>query len=155
MSSLEKLSNSVADKVVVLSVKPKYAELILNGTKTVEFRRAWAAQDVDRIVIYESAPTQRLVGMVSVSTVISDKPTRLWAVCQQYGGGLTKAELMEYFKGKTLGNAVLLKDLVRFTQALAPAKVFRNFSPPQSFRYMTLAERERLDIALSKSKAKK
>ena len=57
-------------KVVLLSIKPKYADLILTGSKQVEFRRSWAAQDVGLIVLYSSSPIQKIVGIVEVDSVV-------------------------------------------------------------------------------------
>lgn len=134
----------LAGKAIVLSIKPKYAELILAGTKTVEFRRVWAAEKVDMIAIYASSPIQKLVGIVQVSDIVRAKPTRLWGYCSKRGGGLSKIELTTYFSGKEAGVAVLLEDAKRFVQGIDPKKVIKNFSPPQSFRYMSAAEMRKL-----------
>lgn len=134
-----------AAKAIVLSIKPKYAELILAGTKTVEFRRAWAAEKVEMIAIYASAPIQKLVGIVQVSDIIRAKPTKLWGYCSKRGGGLSKSELTAYFNGKDTGVAVLLQDAKRFAQGIDPKRVIKDFSPPQSFRYMTATEMRKLE----------
>jgi hypothetical protein len=86
MTSLRKSSLPQAGRTIVLSIKPKDADLILAGTKTVEFRRAWAAEKVDAIAIYASAPIQRIVGVAQVSNVVSAKPTLLWDYCKKRGG---------------------------------------------------------------------
>lgn len=132
-------------KAIVLSIKPKYAELILSGSKTVEFRRVWAAESVDTIAIYASAPIQKLLGVVQVSDVVRAKPATLWGYCSKRGGGLSKAELSAYMNGKDAGFAVLLNDAKRFSQGIDPYKVIKDFSPPQSFRYMTAAEIRKLE----------
>jgi predicted transcriptional regulator len=124
-------------KAIVLAIKPKYAELILAGTKTVELRRSWSASDVGAIVIYASSPIQRLVGVVRVNEVIKTAPTNLWSYSKELGGGLTRSELREYFKGKPSGYAVVLRDAQRFGEPLDPTEVISNFKAPQSFRYLT------------------
>jgi len=145
MTSSVKSSAPPVGKAIVLSIKPKYAELILAGTKTVEFRRAWAAEKVDMIAIYASSPIQKLVGIVQVSDIVRAKPATLWGYCSKRGGGLSKSELTAYFNGKESGVAVLLQDAKRFGQGVDPQKVIKNFSPPQSFRYMTAAEMRKLN----------
>lgn len=145
MTSSAKSSTPPAGKAIVLSIKPKYAELILAGTKTVEFRRTWAAEKVDVIAIYASSPIQKLVGIARVSDIVRAKPTRLWGYCSKRGGGLTKTELTAYFNGKDTGFAVLLQDVKRFVRGIDPKKVIKDFSAPQSFRYMTVAEMRKLE----------
>lgn len=138
---------SQGGKAIVLSIKPKYSDLILVGQKTVEFRRAWAAQDVSTIAIYASSPVCGLVGLVSVAEIVRAKPKALWTYCTKHGGALSKSEFSEYFVGKESGVAVLLKNVRRFNQPLDPKKIIRNFSPPQSFRYMAVSELARLEKA--------
>lgn len=149
MSNSQESLMSQGARSIVLAVKPQYADLILGGSKTVEFRRVWAAQDVDRIAIYASAPVQRLVGIVKVANVVEAKPRTLWNYCSTRGGGLSKAELSAYLDGKDTGFAVLLHDATRFDQSIDPRKVIEMFSPPQSFRYLANAEIRKLEKLVS------
>lgn len=148
MTSSTKSSTPLAGKTIVLSVKPKYAEMILSGTKTVEFRRVWAAEKVSTVVIYASSPIQKLVGIVQVTDVVRVKPTTLWSYCSKRGGGLTKLELTAYFSGKETGFAVLLQNAKRLARGIDPKQVIKDFAPPQSFRYMTVAEMRKLEKLL-------
>lgn len=150
MSHSLKFSPPAAGRAIVLSIKPKYADLILQGVKTVEFRRSWASEPVDLIAIYASAPVQRIVGIVKVSEVVEATKTRLWGYCCERGGGLLRRELREYFKGKSKGYAVLLTEVQRFEKPLLPIAIFQNFVPPQSFRYMTSDELTNLQKASQK-----
>lgn len=153
MNSSQKSLLPQAGRTIVLSVKPRYVELILAGTKTVEFRRAWAAEKVDVIAIYASAPIQRIVGVVQVSDVITAKPTSLWEYCKMRGGGLSRSELFAYMNGKPKGFAIFLKRVTKFHQGIVPSSVIDGFSPPQSFRYMTPAEARKLEQVALKSRA--
>lgn len=127
-------------RAVLLSIKPKYADLILAGSKRVEFRRSWASQDVGVIVLYSSYPIQKLVGLIEVEQVIVDSPTSLWKTCTERGGGLTRKELRSYFAGKSKGVAVLLGQLFKFDRYIEPSDVIEGFVPPQSFRYLDANE---------------
>ena len=153
MNSSQKSLSPQAGRTIVLSVKPRYAELILAGTKTVEFRRAWAAEKVDAIAIYASAPIQRIVAVARVSDVIAAKPTSLWDYCKKRGGGLSRSELFAYMNGKPKGFAILLSGVTTFHQGIVPSSVIEGFSPPQSFRYMTPAEARTLERLGLKSRA--
>lgn len=138
-------------RAIVLSIKPQYAELILAGSKTVEFRRVWAAESVDTIAIYASAPIQRLVGIAKVADVVRAKPATLWGYCSKRGGGLSKAELSDYLDGKDTGFAILLMDAKRFSQGVDPRKVIKDFSPPQSFRYLADMEIRKLEKLIAQA----
>lgn len=144
MTNSRKFSLPLDGRTIVLSIKPNYADLILAGTKTVEFRRAWAAEKVDAIAIYASAPIQKIVGIAQVSDVVATKPSRLWDYCKKRGGGLTRSELFDYMDGKAEGFAVLLHDVKQFYEGIPPSHVIPDFSPPQSFRYMTASEVRKL-----------
>lgn len=152
MTSLQKSSSPQVSKTIILSIKPRYADLILSGTKTVEFRRAWAAKSVDTIAIYASSPVQRIVGVVQVAEVITAKPMLLWDYCKKRGGGLSRSELFAYMRGKTHGFAVLLRGVRKFDHSIVPSRVIEGFSPPQSFRYMTATEVRKLERITLKQK---
>ncbi|MBK8762003.1 MAG: ASCH domain-containing protein [Sulfuritalea sp.] len=145
MTNLRESLQPQAGKTIVLSIKPKYVDLILAGTKTVEFRRAWAAEKVDMIVLYASAPIQKIVGVAHVSDVVAAKPSLLWGYCKERGGGLKRSELFAYMDGKAKGFAILLGDVKQFDHSIAPSRVITKFSPPQSFRYMTATEVRKLE----------
>ena len=65
---------------ILLPIRPVYADKILDGSKRFEFRRQ-AAKDVDRLVLYATAPTRMVVGEVEVLDVMSaSRPHQLWAL---------------------------------------------------------------------------
>jgi predicted transcriptional regulator len=140
MSHFQESSPHPGGRAVLLSIKPKFADLILAGSKRVEFRRSWAAQEVSVIVLYSSSPIQRIVGIVEVAEVIIASPTALWKTCTDNGGGLTRDELRAYFAGKSTGVAVLLGNVYKPKKHVTPSDVIGNFVPPQSFRYLDAKE---------------
>lgn len=132
-------------RAILLSIKPKYADLILSGSKRVEFRRSWAAQNVSIIVLYASSPIQKIVGVIEVEEVITASPTSLWKICTERAGGLTRVELRSYFAGKSRGVAVLLGKVVKPMAHIVPSSIISGFVPPQSFRYLNIDEYKRLE----------
>jgi predicted transcriptional regulator len=127
-------------KAVLLSVKPRFADQIMAGTKRVEFRRSWAKQPVGLLVIYSSSPVQRIVGMVEVEGSVTDSPAKIWTVCKPRGPGISRKDLMEYFAGKSRGYGILLGQTIAPPRAIAPKSIFKGFRAPQSFRYLTHIE---------------
>lgn len=131
-------------RAVLLSVKPRFAEQIVSGTKTVEFRRAWAAEDVGLAVVYSSSPIQRLVGIVEVEGTVVASPRSVWSKCRARGPGLEKKELMEYLDGKDHAYGVLLGERTIPAKPVSPKSLFRGFRPPQSYRYLSRTELRRI-----------
>ena len=140
MSLLKESLPHPSGRAILLSIKPKYADLILAGSKRVELRRSWAAQDVSVIVLYSSSPIQRIVGVVEVEKVVIASPTALWKICTERGGGLTRKELRSYFLGKSQGVAVLLGRVFKPVRDFEPKEIISSFVPPQSFRYLDASE---------------
>lgn len=140
--------DSPSGRAILLSVKPKFAELIVAGSKRVELRRVIPAQPVATIALYSSSPVQAIVALVDVSETIRASPTKLWRLAKENGGGLTKAELQTYFEAKPMGFALLLANVRFFKKPINPNKVFKNFTPPQSFKYLLPKELQKLKYLL-------
>lgn len=140
MSRFQECLQPQGVRAVLLSIKPRFADQILAGTKRVEFRRSWAKEPVGLIVIYASSPVQRIVGMVEVQAVVAASPTKLWKACETRGPGLPRKEFMDYFAGKADGNGILLGKVTAPPRPIAPRSVLRDFRAPQSFRYLTNGE---------------
>lgn len=144
MSPFPESSPPPVGRAVLLSVKPRFADLIVAGTKQVEFRRVWAQEPVPWIAVYSSTPTQQIVGIVEVESVMLASASTLWTLNSSLGGGLTRTELRSYFAGKAKGYAVMLGRVLRLHAPLKPAEIIRGFRAPQSFRYLTAPEMLRL-----------
>ncbi|MFM0158926.1 ASCH domain-containing protein [Paraburkholderia sediminicola] len=154
MSLFQESSPRPGGRAVLLSIKPKYADLILAGSKRVEFRRSWAAQNVSVIVLYSSSPIQKIVGAVEVDEIVVASPTSLWKTCTERGGGLTREELRSYFADKSRGIAVLLGKVLTLSKHVEPSEVISNFVPPQSFRYLDANECMKLEKKMTTGRRK-
>lgn len=47
--------------VILLSIKPEYAEKIFAGTKKYEYRRHIASEKVEKIIVYSTAPVKQVI----------------------------------------------------------------------------------------------
>ncbi|CAN7779696.1 hypothetical protein LJR084_008118 [Variovorax sp. LjRoot84] len=144
MSRFQECLQPQGPRAILISVKPRFAEQIITGAKKVEFRRSWAAEPVGLAVIYSSSPVQRLVGIVEVDGAVVASPPTVWTKCVSRGPGLQRAELMEYFAGKTYGYGVLLGEVTLPAKPVAPKSLFKGFRPPQSYRYLSAPELRRI-----------
>ena len=107
---------------ILLSVKPKFANLIVEGSKLVELRRTIPSQNVGTIAIYSSSPVQMLVALANVKQTIEASPSKLWEISKGNGGGLTKAELIAYFESKKTGFALMLGNVRVYSKQLNQRK---------------------------------
>ena len=144
MSLSAECSTPQSGRAVLLSVKPRYSQLIVAGSKQVEFRRVWATEPVQWIAVYSSSPTQQIVGVVEVESVVVGSASALWQLNGTRGGGLTRAELRSYFAGKREGYAVMLGRVLIPPNPIEPSKIVPAFRAPQSYRYLTESEMNRL-----------
>lgn len=133
---------------MLLSIRPKYADLILAGSKTVELRRSWPSNDIGVIVIYSSAPVQRLTGLALIREIRECDFDTLWEVAQAHGGGVSYEELQEYIDKKKVAYGVMLGRVVPAEILVDPKDLFPNFTPPQGFLYLSPQEFLRVSIAM-------
>lgn len=140
MKPLQKSLNDHGGSAILLSVKPRFADLIVAGEKRVEFRRAVPSAEIGLIVVYSSAPTKAIVAVATVKATVCHRMTKLWAISRELGGGLTRAELHQYFSNRDSGYAILLDEVYALPQPISPASFIQDFRAPQSFRYLSATE---------------
>ena len=51
---------------IILPIKKKYSDDILDGSKKYELRRSVPRRTVDDILIYETAPMSKVVGQIKI-----------------------------------------------------------------------------------------
>lgn len=120
---------------VLLSIKPKYVEEIEKGNKGYEFRRAIFKNKPEEIVVYASSPVKKIVGSFSIGDIIEDTPDNLWNNYKDKAG-ICKNDFFEYFKGKSNGYALEIKDFKPLLEPIDPYEKTPKFRPPQSFAYV-------------------
>lgn len=123
-------------RVVLLSVHPTYADAILDGRKTIEFRRRALPPDVWAVVIYATMPIGRIVGWFEIDGTVSASPEELW---RDHGheGCVERSFFDRYFALRKRGHGIRVKRSRRYHRALKLAEVSPSIRPPQSFQYLT------------------
>ena len=121
---------------VLLSIKPKFVEAIMDGRKKYEFRKIiFSRGHIDYVYIYSTAPIKKIIGVFKADNIIKDRPSALWDQLRDHAG-ISEDEFFNYFKDKEIGFALEIKDVKRFEIPLDPKSLFPHFVPPQSFRYI-------------------
>lgn len=120
---------------VLLSIKPEYAEKIFSGQKRYEFRKRKPKETVAKVFVYECHPSKRIVGWFSVRRIHSGSPYEIWEKCKDFGG-IEEERYLAYCRGKKVIHAFEIDEIFRFDPPVNPFHSFRDFNPPQDFRYM-------------------
>ena len=122
---------------VLLSIKPKYAEEIMNGNKRYEFRRSIfrCREDIELVYIYSTSPVKKIVGVFTIETIIEDHPRNLWEKFKEFSG-IGAEEFFSYFGGYKKGFAIGIGNVEVFEEPIDPRIAITDFTPPQSFCYI-------------------
>ena len=106
---------------MLLSIKPLYAEMIIEGTKKYEFRTRKCRDDIRKIIFYATAPQSQVVGEAEIEDVLVGPPTEIF--------------FREYYKNKEVAVAYKLKNV----NAYKEQKTLKDYGithVPQSFIYL-------------------
>ena len=128
---------------LLLSIRPRFADSIFAGTKTVELRRVKPRiQNGDLVVVYASGTTKGIVGAFEVAGVTAATPNSIW---RKYNGGsgLSKREFDDYFKGVDVGYAIRVGKCWQLSEPILLNKLRERregFRPPQSYHYWKLED---------------
>ena len=124
---------------LLLSLKPRFAELIFMGEKTVELRRRVASTMEGReVFIYVSSP-ERMIRRrgFRIAEVWSSDPETVWGEVAARAG-VAKVEYDAYYEGCGIAHALALSDVWAHQAPVEIEGVRRalpGFNPPQSWRY--------------------
>ena len=121
---------------VLLSIKPQFAEEILNGKKKYEYRKSiFKDKNVSKILLYATKPIGKIIGEFAVDSILREKPETLWFITHE-SAGISKEYFQQYFSGRSFGYAIKVKNPKRYHQALNINDVTENSCVPQSFAYV-------------------
>lgn len=128
-----------SDRTALLSVRPRFAEALLDGSKTVEIRRRRAHIASGALcLVYASSPVRALVGAIRVRETDTDTPDALW---RRWGTqtGLDRDEYDAYLRDSMQACAIVVAAAARFDGPVALPELRRRqreFVTPQSYRFL-------------------
>lgn len=132
---------------VVLSIRPKYTDKIMDGKKTVELRRRFPVSAPRGTVayIYSTSPVQALVGRAEISNVMKLPVPDIW---KRFGkmASIRRSDFDGYFSGLDEGFALIFANARPLERRLELPELRSRFGfePPQSFVYATPVLRKAL-----------
>ena len=139
------------DNQLLMSVKPEYADRIMQCKKTVELRRKFSTRWINhRINIYASAPMMSLMGEARIAGVVANKPEVIWERFHNQIG-CSRAEFDAYAAGTDELYAIELDDVRPYRDRVPLTHISyllkEQLTPPQS--YMTLEKNKSWAKAVS------
>ena len=118
---------------VLMSIKPKYVEMLLSGQKTVEIRRrSTRLAPGTRIWIYATSPWSEIVATATVVAIRWGSPDEIW---QHHGAnvGIGRSEFDAYISGRDAVSAIALENVRELETPLHLRNDRCGFHPPQSY----------------------
>jgi predicted transcriptional regulator len=132
---------------VILSIKPQYAEKILDGTKRFEFRKAgFSMSGVTTVVIYATKPIGKVVGEFEIDKIHVDAPSKIWSKTKLHAG-IDKKFFDEYYKDRSVAVAIGVGKVKKYTRAKELSSLGAGITPPQSFRYLHVERQRQLTFS--------
>ena len=136
----------MANRIIIMAIKPEWAKQLYGGRKNVEFRKS--SPPVGSIVfLYESAPVKAVTGCFMVSAVLYAAASYVWGVARKLESnwkvGTVKREDLFRYAGGANGRccAILTKLPVRFQESERVRLEAFAVRPPQSWK--TINERRK------------
>ena len=123
------------ERVALMPIHPQYANAILDGSKGAEFRKRRLAPDIQRIVIYATAPISRIIGEFTIGATVVGSPQEIW---RDHGktGQITEPAFHSYFTGRDMAVAFVVTQTRRYAESLALADLSPRPAIPQSTIYL-------------------
>ena len=125
------------EKTLLMSLRPEFAEPILQGRKTVELRRKFSKKyEGATIVFYITRPVQQFMFTATIDQVDHNQKKYLWSDYEQECG-ISQTMFDQYFSGIDHGYAIHLSNVKTLPNQLAlehAKNVYPQLRPPQSFQ---------------------
>lgn len=121
--------------IILMSIKPEYVDKIFSGEKKYEYRKRMCKEKIDTIIVYSSAPIQKVVGELKIKQVLYDKKTIIWNTTYKRGG-ITKIKYDKYYENCDYAVAYEIEKAILYDKQ----KDLKNFNvrmAPQSYVYIT------------------
>lgn len=122
---------------VILAIHPKWANLIYEGKKTIEWRKSFPkAQKIDKVFLYETAPVKQITGFFTLGEIgcylVSSVCAQSWDIIER--GCVPMTDLIKYRENVDCIFGWIIDKAKKFTK---PQNIddFGLKRPPQSWCY--------------------
>lgn len=119
---------------ILISINPQHVKKILSGIKKCEYRRTIPKKKVDKIVIYETSPTKKVVCECTIKEVKILPKEQLWNETQNISGS-TYERFSNYFKDRDKAVGYIIDKITKYKEPKELKDLGINFVP-QSYIYL-------------------
>ncbi len=123
------------ESVVLLPIKPKYADAILSGKKKVEFRKRAFKAGIRHVIIYSSSPEMKVVGWFEIENTEVGRPLTLWKK-HRLSGEILYGDFSKYYEGREQAVAIVIRSVQVLSKPITLNALKRGLKAPQSFCYL-------------------
>lgn len=122
---------------IILSIKPEYANKILDGTKKFEYRKSgFSAENIEIVLIYATKPIGKVIGEFTVECIHIDRPSKIWQKTRDWSG-INKSFFDEYYRDRSVAVAIEIDKVKRYDEPIDLSDLEPGMTAPQSFRYLS------------------
>ena len=120
---------------LLLSIKPKYVDAIIAGTKRVEYRtRIRKDPEVTTALIYRSRDLKQIVAEFTIGGIIEGSPEQVWEQTKAFGG-IEEKDYFRYFANRDIAYAYQICNIVIYPEAI-PLSSLGIEKAPVNFMYI-------------------
>lgn len=131
------------NKYLFISVKPEFANKIVEREKTIELRKVRPhVSEGDYVIIYASSPVMAVVGFGAIKEVIDTTPEQMWKD-NSASLGIEKSRFDEYYAGQNRSVGIVIDNIHRASPVIHLSeikKIIPSFHPPQIYRYISVRD---------------
>jgi predicted transcriptional regulator len=127
-------------KFLFISIKPEYANKIINRQKTIELRKNRPnVQAGDYVLIYATVPVKAVIGFGKIKNLIDTSPENMWK-SNADKLGINKDAYDKYYADSNRAIGIEISSICKFKIGFLLSEIkelFPKFSPPQTYRYIS------------------
>lgn len=143
------------DMQIIMSIRPKFAQAIIDGSKLYEYRKTIPKRhNIKKVYVYASKPIKGIVARFIIKKVICDTPQKVWELTHEHSG-ISEKEFFDYFRGRDKVYALHIENVLKFDMPIDPKSIFNSFTVPQNYVYIEnnegLRKEERIAKKLEKN----
>lgn len=127
------------ERALLLSIRPHYAESIMNGTKRAEVRRQRPSVEPGTpAIIYATQPVAAVIGSARITQIHQGTPAEIWA-SHHHQMHLSRDEYDDYLSGAATAHVLILADPRPLSApiTLKEMRAASSFRPPRSYQFVT------------------
>ena len=135
--------NRVSSEFLVLSVRPRFADAIVDGRKTIEVRRQRPNVRPGTLgFVYSSLPEQAVVGSFRIDKIFSGSPEEIWLMAH-HRARISRKDFDSYFAGVEIAHAIVVSCGQRLPRPIKLSDlraIWPGCKPPRSFGYLVAVD---------------